>query len=187
MKRWALDGPVHRPMLFPAPASNVAAPVTFNTPLSVIAPDVLTPSVPLTVDFFNGRYHLPQEAPSGLAFILLQALAVTFYAASAWALRRRFFAHAASWLSFFPYTLAWIVFDSAFAQVAQPRFSWIWTGWAAVLLVVGFVLDRERKVRYAHGPYLAGYVLAGFALARSAPDRSPDGNGGSPCCSGSRH
>ncbi|MEE8392478.1 MAG: hypothetical protein V3S14_16990 [Anaerolineae bacterium] len=128
-------------------------------------------SAPLTVNFFNGRYHLPQEAPSGLAFILLQALAVTFYAASAWALRRRFFAHVAAWLSFFPYTLAWIVYDPAFAQITQPRFAWIWTGWAAVLLAVGFALDRERKVRYAHGPYLASYVLAGVALAWSAPDR----------------
>lgn len=34
------------------------------------------------------------------------------------------------------------------------------------LLGVGFALDRA-KVRYAHGPYLAGYVLAGFALARA--------------------
>lgn len=131
----------------------------------------LVVSAPLTVDFFNGRYHLPQQAPSGLAFILLQALAVTFYAASAWALRRRFFAHVASWLSVFPYTLAWIVYDPAFAQVVQARFAWIWTGWAAVLLAVGFALDRERKVRYAHGPYLAGYALMGLALAWSAQDR----------------
>ncbi|MCP4536760.1 MAG: hypothetical protein GY832_06405 [Chloroflexi bacterium] len=129
-------------------------------------------SVPLTVYFFSGRSHLPPEAPRGLAVILLQALAVTFYAASAWALRRRFFAHVASWLSVFPYTLAWIVYDrAAFTQVSHPRFAWIWTGWAAVLLVIGFVLDRERKVRYAHGPYLVAYTLAGFALAWSARDR----------------
>jgi hypothetical protein len=127
-------------------------------------------SAQLTVRFLGGRY-LPQEAPSGLAFILLQALAVTFYAGSAWALRRRFFAHVASWLSFLPYTLAWIVYDPAFAQVTQARFAWIWTGWAAVLLVVGFALDRQETVRYAHGPYLTGYVLAGFALAWSAPER----------------
>ena len=37
-------------MLFAAPAASVAAPVTANAPLCVIAPLVVTPKVPLTVD-----------------------------------------------------------------------------------------------------------------------------------------
>ena len=37
-------------MSFPAPAANVATPVTANAPESVIAPLVLTPNVPDTVE-----------------------------------------------------------------------------------------------------------------------------------------
>ncbi|MCP4515313.1 MAG: hypothetical protein GY824_08820, partial [Delftia sp.] len=70
-------------------------------------------------------------------------------------------------MSFFPYTLAWIVFGP---PLAPTQFAWPWTGWAALLLALGFALDRVH-VRYAHGPYLAGYVLAGFALAWSVPER----------------
>ncbi|MCP4535307.1 MAG: hypothetical protein GY831_29300, partial [Delftia sp.] len=124
-------------------------------------------SAPLTTRFLLGTHRLPDERLNGLAFILLQSLAVVFYAASAWALRHRFFAHIAAWLSFIPYTLVWIAFGP---PLAPTQFAWPWTGWAALLLALGFALDRVQ-VRYAHGPYLAGYVLAGFALAWSVPER----------------
>jgi hypothetical protein len=124
-------------------------------------------SMPLTARLLTAWKSLPDEVSSGLAFILLQALAVAFYAASARALKYRLFAHVAAWLSFFPYTLAWIVYRPA---ITQAQFAWPWVGWAAVLLAVGFALDRT-KGRYSHGPYLAGYVLAGFALVWSVPER----------------
>jgi hypothetical protein len=109
----------------------------------------------------------PRLHASGV--IAVQALAVIFYVAAARALRWRGFAHVAAWLSFFPYTLAWIVFGPYRPAV---QFALLWTGWAAALLRVGFLLDRAGEgVRYAHGPYLAGYALAGFALWWSTPDR----------------
>ena len=104
-----------------------------------------------------------------LGVIAVQALAVIFYIAAARSLRWPGFAHIAAWLSFFPYTLAWIVFAPYRPAV---HFALPWMGWAALLLVVGFLLDRaDANVRHAHGPYLAGYVLAGFALWWSTPDR----------------
>ena len=39
-----------RVMSFPAPAASVAIPVTANAPESVMAPAVLTPNVPETVE-----------------------------------------------------------------------------------------------------------------------------------------
>ena len=125
-------------------------------------------SAPLTTRFLAGGYDLPAETRAASAFILLQALALVFYAASARVFRWRFFAHLAAWLSFFPYTLMWILYGP---ELSSVQFAWVWTGLAAMLLGVGFALDRARGVRYAHGPYLAGYVLGGFALVWSVPDR----------------
>jgi hypothetical protein len=122
-------------------------------------------SAPLTVRFLAGPHQLAEE-PAALAFIILQTLAVGFYAASAWVFRTRFFAHLAAWLSFFPYTLAWVLYSS----LTSVQFAWTWTGLAAALLLVGLALDRS-KMRYAHGPYLAGYLLSLLALAWSVPDR----------------
>ena len=96
--------------------------------------------------------------------VLAQALAVAYLATSAWALRQRLCAHLASWLSFFPVTLAWIAYGPRLTAV---QFAWPWLGWATALLLVGFLLDRG-EVRHAHGPYLAGYALTGFALVWSA-------------------
>ena len=42
-------------MLFPDPAANVATPVTANAPESVMAPAVLTPNVPDTVEAPRSR------------------------------------------------------------------------------------------------------------------------------------
>ena len=126
-------------------------------------------SAPLTLNWLAGQFSVAGE-PFAITqltlvgFIALQTVGLIFYAASSWAFRTRLFAHVAAWLSFVPYTLAWIRFAPTLpaAQFALP-----WVGLATVLLVVGFALDR-KQVRYAHGPYLAGYALAGFALMWSA-------------------
>jgi hypothetical protein len=134
----------------------------FYTALGLIVSAPLTAR--LIAGYLGGRYHLASDTPDASAFFLLQALAVAFYAASAWTLRRRFFAHLAAWLSLVPYTLGWMVHGPS---PTSAQFAWIWMGWAAVLLGVGFALDR-LPLRYAHGPYLAGYLLGGFALLWSA-------------------
>jgi hypothetical protein len=121
-------------------------------------------STPLTArildGYLAGRHHLPSDTPDAPAFILVQVLAVTLYAASAWAFKQRFFAHLAAWLSLLPCTLGWMVYGPA---LDSAQFSWVWIGWATVLLGVGYALDR-KPVRYAHGPYLAGYLLGSLAL-----------------------
>ncbi|MBI5964277.1 MAG: hypothetical protein HY863_12435 [Chloroflexi bacterium] len=124
-------------------------------------------SAPFTVTHLTGDFLLTEDKTSLFAFIVLQTLAVIFYAASSWRLSQRRFAHIASWLSFFPYTLAWITYNPALATF---KFALPWLGLAAVLLLIGYALDKN-KVRYSQGPYLAGYVLALFALTFSALDR----------------
>jgi hypothetical protein len=99
--------------------------------------------------------------------ILAQILAVGLTALAARFYRNRWPLYIAAVLSFFPYTLIWIALGPTL-QTAQ--FSLVWLGLAAVLLFLGFSLDKE-KVRYAHGPYLVGYILSGFALVWSVPDR----------------
>ncbi|HET7145099.1 MAG TPA: hypothetical protein VFI68_13860, partial [Anaerolineales bacterium] len=124
-------------------------------------------SAPFTIRHLMGNFLLSEDKMHLLAFITLQTVAVAYYAASAWHLSRRSFAHVASWLSFFPYTLAWITYDPSFATF---KFALPWLGLSAALLIIGFMLDKN-KVRYSHGPYLAGYVLAIFALAWSVLDQ----------------
>ena len=124
-------------------------------------------SVPFTIRFLGDGYDLPAARTIASGYILLQTFAVIFYAASAWAHRKRGFTHLAAWLSFFPYTLAWLAFNPI---LPTSRFAWVWLGWAMFLLVVGYALDRN-KIRYSHGPYVVGYLLAGFALFWSIPDR----------------
>ncbi|MEK7784757.1 MAG: hypothetical protein AAB658_04915, partial [Chloroflexota bacterium] len=125
-------------------------------------------SAPLTLRWLAGQFSVAGEpfaiTQLTIGFIVLQTVAVIFYAASSWVHRARLFAHIAAWLSFIPYTLTWIRFTPELqaAQIALP-----WIGLATALLVVGFALDR-KQVRYAHGPYLAGYALAGLALVWSA-------------------
>ncbi len=136
----------------------------FYTALGLIISAPLTGR--LLTGYLDGRYHLPSDTPDASAFIALQALGVAFYAAWAWLFRngRRFFAHLSAWLSPFPYTLGWMIYGP---ELTSAQFAWAWIGWAALLLGVGFALDR-RPVRYAHGPYLVGYLLGGFALLWSA-------------------
>jgi len=102
-----------------------------------------------------------------IALILAHSLAVGLAVLAAWMYRSRIPLYVASFLSFFPFTLAWIVY-APMLKIAQ--FAWVWAGLATVLLIAGFSLDKQ-KVRYAHAPYLAGYLLAGFSLAWSAQDR----------------
>jgi hypothetical protein len=119
-----------------------------------------------TIRFLFGDFQILPVDMAITAAIAIQTAAVVFYAIWAGIYHQRFFAHLASWLSFFPYTLAWIEYSS----LSTPQFALPWVGWAAILLVVGFALDR-LSIRYAHGPYLAGYLLAIFALGWSIPDR----------------
>jgi hypothetical protein len=114
--------------------------------------------------YLGGRVNLPSDTPDATAVILQGALGVAFYAGSAWVLRARLFAYVAAWLSIVPYTLAWMIRGPA---LDPAEFAWVWMGWAALLLLLGFLLDRGRA-RYAHGPYLAGYLLGVFALLWSA-------------------
>lgn len=134
----------------------------FYTVLGLIVSASL--SARLIDGYLGGRYHLASDTPDASAFVLLQALAVVFYAASARVFQRRLFAHLAAWLSLVPYTLGWMVHGPS---PTSAQFAWVWMGWAAVLLGIGLALDR-LPLRYAHGPYLAGYVLGGLALLWSA-------------------
>ena len=101
------------------------------------------------------------------ALILAQSLGVGLAVLATWMYRSRIPLYVASFLSFFPFTLAWIVYAPI---LKGTQFAWAWIGFATILLIAGFSLDKQ-KVRYAHAPYLAGYMLAGFSLAWSAPDR----------------
>lgn len=135
-------------------------------PLRVAGDAVCALGVLLTVPGTGAAFFLGDHLGL-LPLLLAQALAVAFLAGSAWVRRQRLYAHLASWLSFFPVTLAWIAFGPS---LTTAQFAWPWLGWATALLLTGFVLDGA-SVRYAHGPYLAGYALAGFALVWSAWDR----------------
>ena len=120
----------------------------------------------LVVGTLAGRVHLASDTPDASAVVLQGALGVAFYAISAWQRRSRFFAHVAAWLSIMAFTLAWVVHGPA---LEPARFAWVWMAWGALLLGIGFSLDG-RRTRYAHGPYLAGYLLGLLALLWSAQD-----------------
>ncbi|MEP7134399.1 MAG: hypothetical protein ABI904_05655 [Chloroflexota bacterium] len=123
-------------------------------------------SVPTTLDFFGGAYNSIDNRFL-LAVILLQAVAVLFYSASAWVSRSRRYTHIAAWLSILPFTIAWRIYGFKFTYL---EFVIPWLLWATVLIAIGFALDKS-KVRYSHGPYFAGYVLSGYALAVSTTHR----------------
>ncbi|MBW8009641.1 MAG: hypothetical protein FVQ83_00175 [Chloroflexi bacterium] len=129
-------------------------------------------SAPTSIDILIRGRAVQGEETLTTAMIILQASAVVFYSAFAWLSRWRIFTHLASWLSFFPVTLAGIIFSKeVFSQaLTSVQFAWLWTGWAAILMGAGFALDK-LKVRYAHGPYLFGYILSAFALGWSLADR----------------
>jgi hypothetical protein len=124
-------------------------------------------SLPVTFDYLV-NYNLPTEGKGTLlAFIILQSLAVIFYAVAAWMSKARGFAHVAAWLSISAFSITW----QAYGVELTPVMLIIpWLAWSAVLLVVGFILDR-KEIRYAHGPYLAGYALMMYALVLSSQVR----------------
>lgn len=137
-------------------------------PLTVAADTVCSVGLLMTASKTNAALLLG-DRQNLLPLILAQCAAVAYWTFSAQAQRRRWYVHLASWLSFFPVTLGWIAYGPHLTTV---QFAWPWLGWAAVLLATGFILDQDRgPVRYAHGPYLAGYILTAFALIWSATDR----------------
>ncbi len=118
--------------------------------------------------FLNASNHIisglfnPLSYTDGLQTFIsqgfVQLAALLFYTAWAWMKSQRFFAHAAAWLSILPFTALLIV-----SQIFTPgQIVLAWAGWAGILLLAGFLLDRTPKTfpRFAHGPYLAGYALA---------------------------
>jgi hypothetical protein len=123
-------------------------------------------SAPATIEYLPSLNGAISTHPQ-LAWIILQIIAVLFYAASAWTFRSRGFAHISGWLSIIPFTVAWNSYGLKFTPISLVI---PWLIWSTILLTVGFVLDKI-KVRYAHGPYLAGYTLAIFTLANSAVTR----------------
>ncbi len=120
-------------------------------------------SAPGTINYL-ANIHNATIANHQVGWIILQAIAVIYYAACAWTFKARSFAHVSAWLSIVPFTIAWNIYGFKFtpASLVIP-----WLIWSTVLLTIGFVLDKN-KVRYANGPYLAGYALAIFALTVSA-------------------
>jgi hypothetical protein len=100
---------------------------------------------------------------------IVQLVTVAFYAAWAWLKRQRFFAHVAAWLSILPFTSLLLTL----AGISAKQIVIAWTGWAIVLMLTGFLLDRtqEGSPRHAHGPYLTGYALAVIALSISTAER----------------
>ena len=124
-------------------------------------------SLPVTFDYLV-NYNPPTEGKSALlAVIILQAAGVSFYAFAAWLSKARGFAHVAAWLSISVFSMAWQTYGPELTPIMLIL---PWLAWSAVLLVIGFLLDKA-KVRYAHGPYLAGYALMLYALALSTQIR----------------
>ena len=133
-------------------------------PLGAVASGALglVLTAPDTAAIFAGTLR-----PSTFPAILAQALGLVVCLLSARLYRSRWLMYVAAVLSFFPYTSAWIGYGPNFSA---PQTGWIWTGLAAILLVAGFALDRSKE-RYAHGPYLVGYLLGLLAIGWSAPER----------------
>jgi len=121
-------------------------------------------SAPATINYL---INISIDKKTLLAFIILQAVAVIFYGFSAWMFKSRGFAHVSAWLSIIPFTMAWKLYGIVFTPIllVVP-----WLMWSAILLLIGFALEKN-KVRYSHGPYLAGYLLAAYALAVSTTHR----------------
>ena len=138
----------------------------FRLPLVVAAGTFcalgLALTAPDTAAIFAGT-HQGSPFPG----ILAQSLALSISILSARLYRNRWLLYGAAVLSFFPYTAAWIGYGPV---LTTAQMAWTWTGLAAILLVAGLALDRTRE-RYAHGPYLVGYLLGILAIGWSAPER----------------
>ena len=116
-----------------------------------------------------------------LGYILVQATAVMYYALSSWFFQNRkwiarVFSYTAAGLSIIPYTLAWTIFKF---DGLNHQLGYTWIGLGVILLGTGFALDwleqkkglSEKRVGYAHGPYLVGYLLTGYATFWTYPNR----------------
>ena len=138
-------------------------------------------TLPFTVKAFQGKISLTGNQSDGLAAILLQWLAVGYYALFAWALRKRkiyyIFPYIASALAFIPYTLGWVFYSRQILQHAltQAEFGIVWGVLALAMLALavdrdqparsrGVVVETEKRLKYAHGLYFTGYGIITFAL-----------------------
>lgn len=117
-----------------------------------------------------------QKMPEGALTIqasigqgLVQLAVLVFTVAWAWMKRQQLFAQAAAWISIFALTS----FLFSLPTISAEQIVIAWTGWAGLLLLAGFLLDRlpDGSPRYAHGAYLAGYSLAIGALLISIQQR----------------
>ena len=99
---------------------------------------------------------------------LVQLAAFIFYSIWAWMKRQSFFAHVAAWLSILPFTSLLFLLPG----ISPQQIVIAWAAWAGLLLLAGFLLDRapQYSPRYAHGPYLAGYMLALACLVTASND-----------------
>lgn len=121
-----------------------------------------------TVGFTGG------QVDNHSALLLAQGLAVLLTGLAAWLYRSRWPLYLEPWLAFFPVTLFFIGYGARlFGRVLTPipqHLALPWLALAIVQVVAAVALDRYKE-RYAHGPYLAGYLLAALAILWSAPDR----------------
>jgi hypothetical protein len=112
-----------------------------------------------------------------LGYVVMQAVAVVYYAASSWFTRQskwtaRGLAYAAVVVLSAGYTVGWV--GLAFGGLVR-ELAYAWLGLAAALLAAGFALDwRERRaaggarrVGYAHAPHAAGLVWLALCLTWS--------------------
>ena len=145
---------------------NASYASSFFIPAQFYMVIALAISVPVTLEFFSGNYT-GIERSTLLANILLQTFGVIFYIASARIYESLGFSHIASWLSIIPFTIAWRTygFEFTYLQFVIP-----WLLWSTLLIVIGFVLDKN-KIRYSYGPYTAGYLLSAYALIASVTHR----------------
>ena len=136
----------------------------WNSAAQVYTVIALLISAPVTLSYLTGNFLDNNSIP---AIISLQASAVLFYAISSWIFKERGFAHVAAWLSISVFSIAWKFYGDVSTSI---MFVMPWLVWSAILLLVGYTLDKN-KVRYSHGPYLAGYALMSFALEVSTQSR----------------
>jgi hypothetical protein len=111
-------------------------------------------SAPGTIDYLVSMNGATITAPQ-LGRIILQTVAVIFYAASAWTFKARGFAHVSAWLSIIPFTVAWNIYGFKFTPLAGHTRLWTTSAYDRLVLTI--------SSRYTY-PYLAGYALSIFVL-----------------------
>lgn len=119
-----------------------------------------------------GGLSAPHISASDLLETIGQGLVlgtvVAFHAAWAGVKRQRFFAYVAAALSILPFTS----FMACLPGISAQAIVISWAAWAAILMLVGLLLDRSKPdtLRHAHGPTPVAYALATFALLVSIQD-----------------